>query len=63
MADVVNLTKGHGLVVDYGENQALSDSLWGIKNHKYVDMDTILHKPGEVDLSCYVNFQSLSHIA
>ena len=27
MSDMVNLTQGMGLVIDYGENQAMSDSL------------------------------------
>jgi SAM-dependent MidA family methyltransferase len=44
--------------MDYGENQGFSDSVRAIRNHKFVK--NVLDFPGEVDLSAYVNFLSLS---
>jgi SAM-dependent MidA family methyltransferase len=47
--------------MDYGENQGFSDSVRGIRNHKFVK--NFLDYPGEVDISAYVNFLSLNESA
>lgn len=47
---------GAALIIDYGHDRASSDSLRGIKEHKFVD---VLMEPGEVDLSAFVDFAAL----
>ena len=59
VSEMIKLSKGAGLAIDYGENCALEDSLRGIKNHKYQSMKKILTQPGTIDLSAYVNFSAL----
>ena len=51
------------LIVDYGENQAFTNSMTGIANHKLLPEDEWLNAPGDVDLSAYVNFLALANIA
>ena len=63
ISDMIHISKGCGIFIDYGENQILSDSLWGIKDHKFVKMDKILSHPGTIDLSAYVNFEGLKAVA
>ncbi|KAK9725837.1 hypothetical protein RND81_05G172900 [Saponaria officinalis] len=47
---------GGALIIDYGLNGLVSDSLQAIRKHKFVD---ILDKPGTADLSAYVVFESI----
>lgn len=51
------------LAIDYGENQAFSDSIRGIRRHKFIRNEDILEFPGEIDISAYVNFAHLSQAA
>lgn len=47
---------GGALIIDYGLNGIVSDSLQAIRKHKFVD---ILDDPGTADLSAYVDFESI----
>ncbi len=52
---------GAALIIDYGHDaHGTGDTLQAVKNHKYVD---ILSDPGDVDLTCHVDFQRLKEIA
>ncbi|XP_077247840.1 NADH dehydrogenase ubiquinone complex I, assembly factor-like protein (DUF185) isoform X2 [Tasmannia lanceolata] len=51
---------GGALIIDYGLNGIVSDSLQAIRKHKFVD---ILDNPGSADLSAYVDFASIKHSA
>ncbi|KAF9623800.1 hypothetical protein IFM89_005385 [Coptis chinensis] len=51
---------GGALIIDYGLNGIVSDSLQAIRKHKFVD---ILDDPGSADLSAYVDFASIRHSA
>ncbi|KAF3792299.1 NADH dehydrogenase ubiquinone complex I assembly factor 7 [Nymphaea thermarum] len=51
---------GGALIIDYGQNQLVSDSLQAIRKHKFVD---VLEEPGSADLSAYVDFPSIKHSA
>ncbi|XP_070661486.1 uncharacterized protein [Malus domestica] len=51
---------GGALIIDYGLNGVVSDSLQAIRKHKFVD---ILDDPGSADLSAYVDFASIRHSA
>ncbi|KAJ6814703.1 protein arginine methyltransferase NDUFAF7, mitochondrial [Iris pallida] len=51
---------GGALIIDYGKNEIISDSLQAIRKHKFVD---ILDNPGSADLSAYVDFASIRHSA
>jgi NADH dehydrogenase [ubiquinone] 1 alpha subcomplex assembly factor 7 len=63
LAELINKVNGAALIIDYGENHAFKDSVRAIRKHKFVEEDLLLEFPGEVDLSAYVNFLSLSHAA
>ncbi|KAL2252431.1 protein arginine methyltransferase NDUFAF7 homolog, mitochondrial isoform X1 [Sesamum indicum] len=51
---------GGALIIDYGLNRIVSDSLQAIRKHKFVD---ILDDPGSADLSAYVDFAAIRHSA
>ncbi|KAL5722591.1 hypothetical protein ACHQM5_006097 [Ranunculus cassubicifolius] len=51
---------GGALVIDYGTNGIVSDSLQAIRKHKFVDL---LDNPGSADLSAYVDFDAIKHSA
>ncbi|OAY24501.1 protein arginine methyltransferase NDUFAF7, mitochondrial [Manihot esculenta] len=51
---------GGALIIDYGLNGVVSDSLQAIRKHKFVD---ILDNPGSADLSAYVDFAAIRHSA
>ncbi|KAJ9135191.1 hypothetical protein P3X46_032400 [Hevea brasiliensis] len=51
---------GGALIIDYGLNGVVSDSLQAIRKHKFVN---ILDNPGSADLSAYVDFASIRHSA
>ncbi|CAA7397235.1 unnamed protein product [Spirodela intermedia] len=44
---------GGALIIDYGQNGIVSDSLQAIRRHKFV---SVLDDPGSADLSAYVDF-------
>ncbi|XP_075494051.1 LOW QUALITY PROTEIN: uncharacterized protein LOC142531712 [Primulina tabacum] len=51
---------GGALIIDYGLDGIVSDSLQAIRKHKFVD---ILDNPGSADLSAYVDFAAIRHSA
>ena len=50
------------LIIDYGEDQAFSNSFRGIKKQKLLKGDDILKYSGECDLTSYVNFKALKKV-
>lgn len=61
LAELIAKIKGAALIVDYGEKRAFSNSVRAIARHKI--LDEYLNKPGECDLSAYVNFLALEQAA
>lgn len=51
---------GGALIIDYGSNGIVSDSLQAIRKHEFVH---ILDNPGSADLSAYVDFESIRRSA
>ncbi|KAI3768641.1 hypothetical protein L2E82_19471 [Cichorium intybus] len=51
---------GGALIIDYGLDGVVSDSLQAIRKHKFVNM---LDDPGSADLSAYVDFPAIKHSA
>ncbi|KAJ7523311.1 hypothetical protein O6H91_18G046300 [Diphasiastrum complanatum] len=49
---------GGALIIDYGEDGIISDSLQAIKKHQFVK---VLEEPGAADLSAYVDFAAVKH--
>uniref|UniRef100_A0A1J3EAC0 Protein arginine methyltransferase NDUFAF7 n=1 Tax=Noccaea caerulescens TaxID=107243 RepID=A0A1J3EAC0_NOCCA len=60
MAKRIGSDGGGALIIDYGIDGIISDSLQAIRKHKFVN---ILDDPGSADLSAYVDFPSLKHSA
>ncbi|OAY65680.1 NADH dehydrogenase (ubiquinone) complex I, assembly factor 7 [Ananas comosus] len=60
IAKRISLDGGGALIIDYGRNGIVSDSLQAIRKHKFVH---ILDDPGSADLSAYVDFASIRHSA
>ncbi|GAV69810.1 Methyltransf_28 domain-containing protein [Cephalotus follicularis] len=60
IAEKISSDGGGALIIDYGLNGVVSDSLQAIRKHKFVD---ILDKPGSADLSAYVDFDAIRHSA
>ncbi|KAF4376644.1 hypothetical protein F8388_025515 [Cannabis sativa] len=60
IADRISSDGGGALIIDYGMNGIVSDSLQAIRKHKFVN---ILDDPGSADLSAYVDFASIRHSA
>ncbi|EXC49088.1 hypothetical protein L484_000561 [Morus notabilis] len=60
IADRISSDGGGALIIDYGLNGTVSDSLQAIRKHKFV---SILDDPGSADLSAYVDFASIRHSA
>jgi NADH dehydrogenase [ubiquinone] 1 alpha subcomplex assembly factor 7 len=60
---LINKVGGAALIIDYGENHGFSDSVRAIANHKFLPKEAILNKPGECDISAYVNFLALARAA
>eukprot|EP01095_Lingulamoeba_sp_RSL-Kostka_P010690 TRINITY_DN3897_c0_g1_i2.p1 TRINITY_DN3897_c0_g1~~TRINITY_DN3897_c0_g1_i2.p1 ORF type:complete len:388 (-),score=82.81 TRINITY_DN3897_c0_g1_i2:293-1456(-) len=54
---LITKRRGAALIIDYGENHPLSDSLRAIKDHKF---ENVFKSPGEADLSANVDFSVLS---
>ncbi|CAI2367679.1 unnamed protein product [Moneuplotes crassus] len=63
IAELISITKGAGLIIDYGEDQALTHSVRAIKKHKYLSEQEMLRQPGKADVSAYVNFRALRDIS
>ncbi|GAB4840872.1 hypothetical protein Ancab_021632 [Ancistrocladus abbreviatus] len=60
IANRIGSDGGGALIIDYGLNGLVSDSLQAIRKHKFVH---ILDNPGSADLSAYVDFPSIRHSA
>ncbi|KAM0824510.1 hypothetical protein ACQ4PT_070158 [Festuca glaucescens] len=60
IADRISSDGGGAIIVDYGKNGIVSDSLQAIRKHKFVH---ILDGPGSADLSAYVDFAAIKHSA
>ncbi|GJN18492.1 hypothetical protein PR202_gb05659 [Eleusine coracana subsp. coracana] len=60
ITDRISSDGGGALIIDYGKDGIVSDSLQAIRKHKFVD---ILDEPGSADLSAYVDFASIRHSA
>ncbi|KAL2499988.1 Protein of unknown function (DUF185) [Abeliophyllum distichum] len=56
----IGIDGGGALIIDYGLNGIVSNSLQAIRKHKFVD---ILDNPGSADLSAYVDFAAIRHSA
>ena len=63
LAELISKVGGAALIIDYGEKRAFSDSVRAIQRHKLMDKNDILNKPGDCDLSAYVNFMALEQAA
>jgi NADH dehydrogenase [ubiquinone] 1 alpha subcomplex assembly factor 7 len=57
IGDWIDKNGGSALIIDYGYNYASGFSLRAIKNHQF--MENVLRSPGEVDLTCNVDFKAL----
>ncbi|KAL3640155.1 hypothetical protein CASFOL_011858 [Castilleja foliolosa] len=60
IANRVSVDGGGALIIDYGLNGIVTNSLQAIRKHKFVD---ILDDPGSADLSAYVDFDAIRHSA
>uniref|UniRef100_A0A0D9YB45 Protein arginine methyltransferase NDUFAF7 n=1 Tax=Oryza glumipatula TaxID=40148 RepID=A0A0D9YB45_9ORYZ len=60
IADRISSDGGGALIIDYGKDGIVSDSLQAIRKHMFVH---ILDNPGSADLSAYVDFASIRHSA
>ncbi|KAG0459511.1 hypothetical protein HPP92_022639 [Vanilla planifolia] len=56
----ISVDGGGALIIDYGKNEVIADSLQAIQKHKFVN---ILDSPGSADLSAYVDFAAIRHSA
>jgi len=64
ITNILELSSGMALVIDYGEDHAFSNSFRGLKKHELVkDDQQILDNAGNIDLTAYVNFTHLKEIA
>lgn len=55
--NIVELSKGMSLIIDYGESHNFSNSFRALKNHQLIkDDQVILDNVGNLDLTTYVNF-------
>lgn len=60
IAKRISIDGGGALIIDYGKNEIISDSLQAIQKHKFVH---VLDDPGSADLSAYVDFSTIRHCA
>ena len=60
---ILNTTpKSTGLLIDYGEDHAFTDSFRAIKDQKIYKNEDILKYTGEADLTSYVNFKAIKNV-
>lgn len=60
---ILNTTpKSTGLIIDYGEDHAFTDSFRAIKDQKIYRNEEILKLSGEADLTAYVNFKAIKNV-
>ncbi|OWM73974.1 hypothetical protein CDL15_Pgr022245 [Punica granatum] len=60
ISKIISAYGGGALIIDYGLNGVVSESLQAIRKHKFVD---ILDDPGSADLSAYVDFPAIKYSA
>ncbi|KVH92732.1 protein arginine methyltransferase NDUFAF7, mitochondrial [Cynara cardunculus var. scolymus] len=60
IAKRISTDGGGALIIDYGLDGIVSDSLQAIRKHKFVNL---LDDPGSADLSAYVDFPAIRHSA
>ena len=63
MTEIEERIAAHGgaaLIVDYGDNRSLGDTLQALKDHAF---DDPLAHPGEADLTAHVDFEALARAA
>lgn len=60
IAERISSDGGGALIIDYGSDGVISDSLQAIRKHKFVNL---LDDPGSADISAYVDFASIKHSA
>ena len=60
LAGHINRHGGAMLIIDYGKNNALGDSLQAVQAHRPVE---IMHEPGKADLSAWVDFGAIARHA
>jgi len=63
ISELVSISRGNALIIDYGEEQALTNSIRAIKDHKYLSEPEMLRNAGKADISAYVDFNALKHVA
>lgn len=51
---------GAALIIDYGDDKIITDSLQAIRKHKFT---SVLDDPGSADLSAHVDFGAIRHAA
>jgi NADH dehydrogenase [ubiquinone] 1 alpha subcomplex assembly factor 7 len=56
MKRMVDSGKAAALIIDYGKDEHMTDTLRGIRGHKFVNP---LLAPGDIDLSAWVSFKQL----
>lgn len=56
MKRMIDASKAACLIIDYGKDEHMHQTLRGIRGHRFVDP---LLSPGDVDLSCWVSFKQL----
>eukprot|EP00388_Colpodella_angusta_P005648 GDKJ01017339.1.p1 GENE.GDKJ01017339.1~~GDKJ01017339.1.p1 ORF type:complete len:172 (-),score=12.73 GDKJ01017339.1:70-543(-) len=56
MKKMIDSNKAACLIIDYGKDEHMENTLRGIRGHKFVDP---LLSPGDVDLSAWVSFKQL----
>ena len=57
IGQIINNEGGCAIIIDYGDWHSLGSTLQALKSHKYTK---IFDQPGEVDLPCHVDFESLA---
>jgi len=56
ISDHINTFGGAALIIDYGKDNAVGDSLQAVRNHKPV---YIFDEPGQCDLSAWIDFSTI----
>ena len=57
IGQIINNEGGCALIIDYGDWHSLGSTLQAVKSHKVAK---IFDRPGEVDLTCHVDFEALA---
>tara|TARA_B100001121_G_scaffold296316_1_gene301573 strand:- start:299 stop:1363 length:1065 start_codon:yes stop_codon:yes gene_type:complete len=57
IGQIINNEGGCALIIDYGDWHSLGSTLQALKSHKF---KKIFDRPGEVDLTCHVDFEALA---